>query len=51
MENAFLSSKSLICGKTIPIVIPEEEVQDIDMMEDWHFAELKYEYLIKSGKL
>lgn len=29
-------------GKNIPIVFPESEVQDIDNMEDWKLAEMKY---------
>ena len=47
----FLSSRSLVCGKTLPYIIPEEEVQDIDTMADWHLAELKYEYLKRMGRL
>lgn len=49
--ESFLSSKSLVCGRTLPYIIPEEEVQDIDTMADWHLAELKYEYLKKLGRL
>lgn len=40
--EAFFVSRSLVAGKTIPFVIPENEVQDIDTELDWRLAELKY---------
>lgn len=40
--DAFLLEKSVITSKSIPLVLQEEEVQDIDNMEDWILAELKY---------
>ncbi len=30
---------------TLPIILPELEVQDLDTLQDWALAELKYEYL------
>ena len=41
----FFSSKTLIQAKTVPYMIPEEEVQDIDTPSDWKIAEAKYEAL------
>ena len=34
-------------GKRVPIIVPETEVQDIDTIDDWNLAELKYERYIK----
>lgn len=41
----FLECKSLIGSKTLPILTPEAEVQDIDTPEDWKLAEIKYRLL------
>lgn len=38
----FLKEKSLVLKNTIPMVIDEMEVQDIDTYEDWELAEMKY---------
>lgn len=38
----FRKSKLLITDNTIPMIMPEEEVQDIDNMSDWKIAEIKY---------
>lgn len=35
--------------KIRPIILPEDEVQDIDTEEDWRMAELKVEFLRKRG--
>lgn len=40
--EAFLASRSLISGKTVLFIVPDEEVQDIDTESDWRLAELKY---------
>lgn len=45
----FLEKRTLITDKTYGIVYPESEVQDIDTMEDWKIAELKYS-LMKEHK-
>ncbi len=42
MCDAFLEHNSLILPKTIPYIISEEEVQDIDTVSDWRIAEAKY---------
>ena len=36
---------SLVTENTAAVVLRNLEVQDIDQEEDWHLAELKYEYL------
>ena len=36
---------SLFTENTGAIVLPEEQVQDIDNLSDWKIAEMKYEYL------
>lgn len=40
-----LEQKNLYLNRTIPLVISEKEVQDIDTMEDWDNAETKYKIL------
>lgn len=39
---AFLEQKKLIPEHTVPIIMSELEVQDIDNYEDWKIAEIKY---------
>lgn len=38
----FLETHNLIMENTLPIIVDEMEVQDIDNFEDWELAELKY---------
>ena len=45
--KALLKYKSLIVPNTIPYIMPDEEVQDIDTMSDWEIAEAKYRVLHK----
>lgn len=33
-------------GKTLPLIMPEEETQDIDNFSDWELAEIKYQRFI-----
>jgi pseudaminic acid cytidylyltransferase len=37
--------KQFFIDPTIPLILPESEVQDIDTMEDWKIAETKYALL------
>ncbi len=39
---------ALVTSKTIPFILPEEEVQDIDNFSDWEIAEMKYNLLKKN---
>lgn len=41
----FLQEKKMVMEKTVPYVQSEENVQDIDTMEDWKIAEMKYQIL------
>lgn len=41
-NEALMQQKSLFCKKGGALVIPEMEVQDIDTIEDWEVAELKF---------
>ena len=45
--DSFLKHGLLFNEKTVPIEIPESEVQDIDNEEDWKIAEMKYQILNK----
>ncbi len=38
----FLETHDLLGDNTVPIELPESEVQDIDTEEDWEIAEMKY---------
>ena len=40
--NSLLGQMKLFAEHTVPIVVPESEVQDIDNEEDWKIAEMKY---------
>lgn len=41
----FLKFKQIISGHTAALVLPELEVQDIDSLDDWALAELKYKLI------
>lgn len=43
----FLEEFALVTSRTIPFVLPEEEVQDIDNFSDWQIAEMKYSLVNK----
>lgn len=43
--EAFMKNHTLIQQRTIPYVMDEEEVQDIDTISDWNIAEAKYRVL------
>jgi len=45
--NAFIKNKKLFTDLTVPVEMPESEVQDIDNEEDWKIAEIKYRLLIE----
>lgn len=50
--ESFYKYKSLVMPCTYPMIIPENEVQDIDTEQDWKMAELKYKinYLGKESQ-
>lgn len=39
---SFLENKTLVPERTLPMIVAEEEVQDIDTLSDWRIAEIKY---------
>ena len=43
---AFEEKHTVITDNTVPLVMPEEEVQDIDNLSDWVLAEAKYRTFI-----
>lgn len=43
--ESFLEQKKMVMEKTLPFVLPESEVQDIDTEEDWRIAEAKFRVL------
>jgi pseudaminic acid cytidylyltransferase len=43
----FISLKGQFLDGIIPMLMPETEVQDIDNMDDWNMAELKYKLMNK----
>ena len=43
--NSFAEQKKMVMEKTVPIEMPELEVQDIDTEEDWQIAEVKYKVM------
>jgi N-acylneuraminate cytidylyltransferase len=45
----FLETRDLYGSNCVPIELPESEVQDIDTLEDWKIAEMKYQILHQSG--
>lgn len=46
----FRVNKKLFTDFTVPLVVPESEVQDIDNEEDWKIAEMKYTFLFNKNK-
>lgn len=45
--ESFLEQKKLVMSNTLAFERPESEVQDIDTLEDWKLAELKYRMLLE----
>lgn len=46
----FLAQQSMVLEKTAPVILDEMEVQDIDTMEDWEIAEMKYRLMRENGE-
>ena len=42
-----MKEKKMFTDFTIPYEMPESEVQDIDTLEDWKIAEIKYSFLLE----
>ena len=45
--TAMISQHTLVPEKTAPLIMDEMEVQDIDNMDDWNIAEIKYRLMNK----
>lgn len=45
----FLAAGTTDVERLVPLVLSEMEVQDIDTLEDWEMAEIKYRRLYKNG--
>ena len=43
--DSLLKERTLVPNKTVPYIIDETECQDIDTLEDWKMAELKYKLI------
>lgn len=46
----FLAEENMIMKNTVPLIMDEMEVQDIDTLEDWKIAEMKYRLLQNKDK-
>lgn len=47
--DKFVQNRKIVTDNTKAIIVPETEVQDIDNVQDWKIAEIKYQ-LMKAGK-
>jgi N-acylneuraminate cytidylyltransferase len=45
--KSLLEQMKLFAVHTIPLITPEEEVQDIDNEDDWKIAEIKYKMILE----
>lgn len=48
--ESFFSTGKIANNNTVPIIISDLEVQDIDNIEDWEIAEIKYRMLTKERR-
>jgi N-acylneuraminate cytidylyltransferase len=46
--NEFLDKKSMYLKPSKPVILDSKYCQDIDTIEDWEIAEMKYEILKRS---
>lgn len=47
----FKVNQNIMCGRIVPIIISQLEMQDIDNESDWKLAELKYRLLVEKDGL
>ncbi len=47
--SAFIENPNFLANHTVPFLVPETEVQDIDNQSDWELAEAKYKYMKEKG--
>lgn len=48
--SSFAAQRVLVMEKTVPLILSEMEIQDIDTEEDWMMAELKYRLLQEKSR-
>ncbi len=48
--EAFLEQGTTDVENLIPLILPETQVQDIDTLEDWEMAEMKYKRMLATDK-
>lgn len=48
--KSFSEQNVVVMEKTVPLILPELEVQDIDTQEDWELAEIKYRLLHRDDR-
>lgn len=48
--KSFSEQNVVVMEKTVPLMLPELEVQDIDTQEDWELAEIKYRLLHRDDR-
>ena len=44
--DVLLRKKRLLTDSVKALIVPEQEVQDIDTLQDWEIAEIKYQRLV-----
>lgn len=50
--DVMVSRRTLVPERTAPLIMDEMEVQDIDNMDDWNIAEIKYQAMVTAnGKI
>lgn len=49
--EALRKTKALFTERTIPYIMSDLEVQDIDHLEDWKIAEMKYHLMVTNDKI
>ncbi len=47
--QAMIAQHTLVPEKTSPLIMDEMEVQDIDNLDDWNIAEIKYRAMLKGS--
>lgn len=47
--EAFQKNPDILGNHTVPYIVSETEVQDIDNISDWELAEMKYKYMLEKN--
>jgi len=48
--ESLMKNKKLVMDDTLPFILQESEIQDIDSDEDWQAAEIKFKILKEKSK-